>query len=87
MDRILKGGTMKTFQAVKKPIEITAVEFDGTAPDGVEIREWSPQRYSVFNRLHISWIEFAVGDMLNIGDLGDVYPIDRATFEATYDIV
>ena len=39
----------------------------------------------VYNQLHNSWIKFRFGDIFNITDDKDVYPIDRGTFFETYD--
>lgn len=78
-------------KAIKKPIPIEIVEFDpnSLSPDGVSIsgNDEEPSAFAVFNKLHSSWIGLKPGDYLNVTDLGDVYPIDRATFERTYDVV
>lgn len=77
-------------KAVKKPIPIEVVEFDpDDIPNGVQIsgNDDPPEAYGVFNQLHSSWIGIKRGDYLNVTDLTDVYPIDRATFERTYTVV
>ena len=60
------------------------VAFNGWTPaEGHEDEEWHP--FAVWNEKHRSWIGFHVGDMLRLDQAPqDVYPIDRATFEATY---
>jgi hypothetical protein len=70
-----------------RPKEIDAVQFDPRKqpPEGVKIRSVNGG-YEVWNELHGSWIGVKEGDMLRI-DLAprDVYPIDKATFDQTYD--
>ncbi len=77
---------------VKKPNPNCAVEAASSdyllahAPDVI----WEKTRLDggkVYNRLHQSWIEFNFGDVFNVSNLVDVYPIDRAVFEATYEDV
>lgn len=78
-------------KAVKKPIPIEVEEFQP------EKLPWPPQVhakplkgcYEVFNDLHQSWITIQPGDYVNVTDKTgrDIYPIDRATFARTYDIV
>ncbi len=73
----------------KRPVEIEAVEYgpDTLPPDGVEMR-LRGNRMEVYNALHDSWIAFKHGDMLRIDAAPeDVYPIDRETFNATYEPV
>lgn len=86
-------------KAVKKPIPIEVEEFQpdklpwpGKMCSGTyEIK--SPYAgavfYRVFNELHNSWINVNPGDYLNVSDKTgrDIYPIDRATFERTYDVL
>ena len=43
--------------------------------------------YYVWNELHRSEITLKVGDMVRVDDPNDTYPIDRQTFEATYEPV
>lgn len=83
----------RAMKAVKKPIPIEVVEFQpdtrGVLPVSVMWRSNSDDTYAVFNSLHNSWIEVKPGDYLNVNDQTgrDIYPIDRETFERTYDIV
>jgi hypothetical protein len=80
-------------KAIKKPIPIEVVVFDPAAPLTLPIfvvwRRNDPLGYSVFNALHGSWIDVQIGDYLNVSDQTgrDIHPIDRATFERTYDVV
>jgi hypothetical protein len=73
----------------KKPVEIEAVEFGfELIPSNIQIKsEKHPNGKSwVFNKLHNSWIEVKRGDMVRIDQApNDVYPIDRETFEQTYE--
>jgi len=75
----------------KKPVQIEAIEFgEDQVPENVSIKtERRPNGKSyVFNRLHNSWIEVKKGDMLRVDQApDDVYPIDRETFEQTYEKV
>jgi hypothetical protein len=74
-------------QAVKKPIPITVFELteNATLPAGVNL-QGEPGDLRVWNELHKSWIGVKTGDYLNVTDPKDVYPIDRDTFEKTYDL-
>jgi len=75
----------------KKPLDIEAIKFGkDQIPENVSIKtERRPDGKShVFNKLHNSWIEVKRGDMLRIDQApDDVYPIDRETFEKTYEPV
>lgn len=75
-------------KAIKKPIPIEVEEFQ---PDN---RQWphgvdkgDDGHYFVFNSLHKSAIRLEAGDFVNVTDLNDLYPIKRAIFYATYDVV
>lgn len=73
----------------KIPMEIEAEEFTGQMiPNCTIIEDLSEKTYKVYNKLHESWIKLKVGDMVRT-DLApeDVYPIDRDTFELTYEKV
>lgn len=81
-------------KAVKRPILIEVWEFQpgSEAPLSVQIRttvNGVGPRYQVLNNLHGSWIDVKPGDYLNVTDTSgrDIYPIDRKTFEQTYDLV
>lgn len=67
--------------------DVEVLVSDNGVPDGgLEASpDWRP--FSVFNALHSSWVGFAPGDFLRVDSPGDVYPIDRATFEETYELV
>lgn len=79
-------------KAVKKPIPIEVVQFGPRAlthlPSYVQWRH-ADSKYSVFNARHSSWIDVKIGDYLNVTDTTgrDIYPIDRETFDRTYDVV
>lgn len=73
----------------KKPVIIEAIQLGKDhIPDNVRTRDSGDpiQPFEVFNPLHNSWIKLRVGDMIRT-DLApkDVYPIERETFETTYD--
>lgn len=76
-------------KAVKKPIPIEVEEFQ---PDRLPwpLRVHSDDAgYYVLNELHGSSIKIQPGDYVNVTDKTgrDIYPIDRATFERTYDVM
>lgn len=72
----------------KKPIAIDVICITADNrdewPDEVKRTEAG---YEVYNALHDSWIKFKSGDWINITDPKDRYPIDAATFAATYEAV
>lgn len=72
----------------KKPTTIEAIEFGPSSlPPGIRatmVREKDGE-WQVWNELHRSWINVKLGDMVNITKYEDVYPIERATFDATYE--
>lgn len=78
---------------VKRPIPITVLEaadsdtMRATMPAWVQWRKTRIDGGEVFNRLHDSWIGFTFGDVFNITNEEDVYPIERKVFESTYDKV
>jgi hypothetical protein len=80
-------------KAIKKPIPIEVALFLADAharvpiAEGVIIHTSDEGRHTVWNALHKSWIGVRDGDYLNITKVDDIYPIDKATFEATYDII
>lgn len=76
-------------KAIKKPIPIEVEEFQPNVQPWPKQVHSTPQGYEVFNALHESWIKIQPGDYVNVTDKSgqDIYPIDRATFERTYDIV
>lgn len=74
------------------PTEILAVEFqrDADLPLGIVLERMHDEEgvsFRVWNDLHRSFVGVKPGDFLRVDDLNDVYPIDRATFEATYEEV
>lgn len=85
----------------RKPIVIEAVEVtplqDGEFERCVQVggtlvrlrrgEDFEGKPLRVWNELHRSWIVCSAGDFLRVDTPGDVYPIDRATFEATYELV
>jgi hypothetical protein len=80
-------------RAIKRPIPIEVTVFEPSQkpwPIGVEdvLLEGSPTgRYRVWNELHKSWISLDPGDYVNVTAPGDTYPIAKAVFDSTYDIV
>ncbi len=80
---------MPTFK--NKPRQIEAVELvpGVLMPEGVlvrVVRGGSPDAYEAYNALHDSWIKTKTGDMIRVDKAPmDVYPIDRATFDTTYE--
>jgi len=77
---------------VKKTIPIEAIEATGsdylhTTFPNLRWRKTKLSGGQVYNELHKSWINFDFGDFLNITSDGDVYPIERKVFFATYDRV
>jgi hypothetical protein len=76
-------------KAVKRPIPIEVEEFqpDKTPwPLGVKASV-NAGEYFVWNELHASRINIKPGDFVNVTVASDVYPIDRETFDRTYDVV
>lgn len=79
----------------KKPLEIDAVEFTSSRddilpekemPEGIKIERTGFGEPQVYNALHDSWIGLREGDMIRIDQApNDVYPIDKETFEKTYE--
>jgi hypothetical protein len=61
----------------------------GTAHPGVQIGAGAGTggQTAVWNELHKSWIGLSEGDYLNVSNPGDIYPISKAVFEATYEVV
>ena len=83
---------MITGKYVKRPIPIEVLE----ASSSDDLHKLAPQlRWKktkidggeVYNELHGSWIGFKFGDVFNITNDKDVYPIERKVFEATYEAV
>lgn len=72
---------------VSKPKVIEAVWFNENAP------HWPPNvthkdgKYTVYNKLHNSYIELKHGDYVRVDDLNDTYPIDRRYMEENYEVV
>ncbi|HSH45179.1 MAG TPA: hypothetical protein VK966_04960 [Longimicrobiales bacterium] len=60
-------------------VRAVAAPIESLAADAVRFEAW--------NELHESWVGLRPGDFLRVDKPGDVYPIDRATFEATYELV
>ena len=79
-------------KAVKKPIPIEVVRFDGgtaSIPDGVSYSN-NPLEFggwAIFNRARADWLPLKVGDYLNVTDLNDVYPISAEYFAAHYEVI
>lgn len=72
----------------KKPVEIEAFELGKQRIPSFVTIEKQDGVYKVYNKLHNSWIETKIGDMIRIDQApDDVYPIDRETFENTYEPV
>lgn len=84
----------------KKPVEITAVRFDGHNLDELETftlgfrfkaestdMNGGPQVAEVWNHLHNTWVGVKVGDWIIQGVQGEFYPRDDQVFAATYEAV
>lgn len=78
-------------KAIKRPIPITVVVFDPTIAAANQwtglLRPKVGRGWEIWNERHASWIGVQPGDYLNVSDPGDVYPIAKGVFDATYDIV
>jgi len=72
----------------KKPTEIEAIEFGvELMPEDIKVID-TAEGGKVYNELHNSWINVKNGDVVRIDQAPeDVYPIDRQTFEQTYEKV
>ena len=64
---------------------IEAEQFDPEHP--ADYIRHAADEYAVYNERHDSWIKLAPGDWVRTDKPGDRYPIDRKTFEATYEAV
>lgn len=74
-------------KARKKPIVIDVVVFDLTQPHlGVDLREQNGL-WQVYNLTRDEWTYLGPGDLLNVTDLNDVYPISSEYFADHYEIV
>lgn len=82
----------------KKPVEIEAVQFDGSNFGEVhmlcekfyavdpEDRGDDPEIVAeVFDRLHSTWVGVKVGQWIIRGIQGEFYPCDPDVFAATYE--
>lgn len=74
----------------RKPTTITAEQFRpglaGQQSANVRVVEGGLNPvYEVYNGLHDSWIKLKPGDYIRTDDPNDNYPIDQATFDATYE--
>jgi hypothetical protein len=90
---------IKTFR--KKPVEIQAIQFDGTNDD--EIRAFAPSMFElideqdrsddpeivaqVWDRLHSTWVGVKSGQWIIRGVQGEFYPVAEDVFAGTYDEV
>ena len=75
---------------VKRPTPIEVVEATCSDDLSKTTIRWHKTKINggeVYNELHDSWIKFSFGDVLNITDDTDVYPIERKVFEKTYEKV
>ena len=79
----------------RKPEVIDVVEFDPNRPAQltkdypIELYHTGSDEWKVKNDLHNRWIGLKPRDMIRVdkADEGDVYPIDRETFDRTYELV
>lgn len=77
----------------KKPVEIEAVQFTATEPNGAFLREWSDHqvRYHDGSTCYIDTLEGTmearVGDWIIKGVKGEFYPCKPDIFAATYEEV
>lgn len=72
----------------KKPIDITAEQFNGEDPniEGIEFAWFEDeQSWKIYNVLHKSWIQIKVGDYFRTDIVGDNYPIDAEYMKENYD--
>lgn len=68
------------------PEIIEAVPFTGNPITGVRI-EAKNNSYRVYNLLHDSWIKVKIGDFIRVDKPNDHYPIDKETFQSTYNLL
>jgi hypothetical protein len=83
----------------KMPVEIHAVQFDGSNLGEVQafvgglaqmidrFEVDSREVAEVYDRLHDTWIKFGVGDWIIRGVQGEHYPCVDSVFRATYELV
>lgn len=82
----------------KKPVEIEAVQFDGTQYNRDRLEKWMEgscvnwffdgSQYSSFNITTLEGVmEASVGDWIIKGVKGEFYPCKPDIFDATYEIV
>jgi len=83
-----------------KPVEVEAIQWDGTEETATTINEWIESRdagfrYSLFpdhpsevyNISHSDWNRVNVGDWIIKGTKGEFYPVDPETFALRYEPV
>lgn len=75
----------------KKPVVIEAklvTTFDDAASFvGPENLSYNMDGFQVWDRLHLSWVNFELGDWLIKGIQGEFYPCKPDVFDATYEPV
>ncbi len=68
------------------PETIEAVPFKGFPIKGGCI-EFRDETFYMYNLFYGSWVEVKIGDFIRIDNPNNHYPIDKETFQRTYDIV
>lgn len=76
----------------KKPVEIEAVQYDGTVGGVLELQHWAGALYDRgAHQVYITTLEgnmlVSPGDLVIKGVRGEFYPCKPDIFEATYEAV
>ncbi|WP_331763097.1 hypothetical protein OG571_47205 (plasmid) [Streptomyces sp. NBC_01369] len=79
----------------KKPVEIEAVRWTEDEPmcklvdfaNGLVKLDDVDQEFTVYDRLHDTWVKFEYGDWILKGIQGEFYPCRNDVFESTYEAV
>ncbi|MFE2662710.1 penta-EF hand family protein [Streptomyces mirabilis] len=77
----------------KKPVEIDAVRWTEDEPmrmlidftNGLVQLNDVDREFSVYDRLHDTWVKFEYGDWILKGVQGEFYPCRNDVFAATYE--
>ena len=72
----------------KKPVVIEAVQVwaNSDLPENVRFDE-NKGGFSVYDKLHDTWVHFESGDWIITGIQGETYPCKPDIFAATYEVV
>lgn len=86
----------------KKPVEIEAMQWDGSEDSTSEVCNFAGEDYfllakqfasgwvsaaKVYDELHATWINVEPGDWIIRGIRGEFYACKSDVFEATYELV